>query len=98
MLLTNWLVVLRDRLWKSQHQSTRCRGKRRSHSAIPAMLEVLEPRRVMSAVAAVDDSYTVDQQQMMMVAAPVVMDVLANDTSSGGQMSIVSPNSMIPLW
>ncbi|HEY4262569.1 MAG TPA: Ig-like domain-containing protein, partial [Schlesneria sp.] len=89
MLLFNWLVGLRNRLQlltRTSPVSTRRRNQPRS--SVAAMVEILEPRRVMSAVAAVDDSYQVQAQAM--AAPPILLDVLVNDTSTGGAMTITS--------
>ncbi len=59
MLLFNWLVALRNRLGFNTQARFKVAPRRRAQSlsSIAAMVEVLEPRRVMSAVAAVNDSY-----------------------------------------
>ena len=91
-MLLNWLLGLRDRLMRLTKRQPKIvlRGRRSQQSNVAAMIEVLEPRRVMSAVAAVDDSYQIQQQQQMMTAPPILLDVLANDTSTGGPLSITS--------
>lgn len=57
------------------------------------MIESLEPRRVMSAIAAVDDNYQVQQSGVMTMGAPFVFDVLANDATDDGLLTIASAQS-----
>ena len=87
-MLLNWLAGLRNHLWPLRQRS-KITGHRRPRSPRVAQIEVLESRRVLSSVSAVSDNYQTQQDQMMM-ASPVVMDVLANDDSTGGALSIVS--------
>lgn len=61
MLLFHWLASVRNRLrlsryFGSQRKLSRPRGRHNVYSCVPAMVESLEPRRVMSAVSAVDDA------------------------------------------
>ena len=87
-MLLNWLAGLRNHLLLLRQRS-KITGHRRPRSPRVAQIEVLEARRVMSSVSAVSDNYQTQQDQMMM-APPVVMDVLANDDSTGGALSISS--------
>lgn len=56
------------------------------------MIEVLEPRRVMSAVSAVDDSFVLQPTE---TPSPVVLDVLSNDLSALGNLSFSAVGSVL---
>ncbi len=86
MLLFNWLASVRQRLslsryFRSSRQKTRPRVRPGRFSSVAAMVDMLEPRRLMSVVSAVDDSYMVQAEA---TPTPVTLDVLSNDFSDYG--------------
>ncbi|MEI8020656.1 MAG: IPT/TIG domain-containing protein, partial [Schlesneria sp.] len=90
MVLQNWLSGLfgrmRQRVQRRRIASSRLRISRLSDVA--ATVERFEPRIVLSAISAMNDSYSV--QSMMGSSTPTVLDVLANDTGGTGSLSISS--------
>ena len=100
MLLSNWLGQLSSGLRKLGNRgggrlSADTRPRRRRDtlgSTVPAVIEVLEPRRVMSAVSAVDDSFVVQPTE---TPSPVVLDVLSNDLSAMGNLSFSAVGSVM---
>ena len=95
MLLFNWLASVRNRLrvsryFGSRRERTRPRGRRDVHSRVPAMIEVLEQRCVLSAVGAIDDVFTVSVSGS---SQPTQLNVLANDFSSAGGLQLSAVGS-----
>src|SRR5690349_12298907 len=87
MAITDWLADVKLRLGIVRR--SRLRGRKREMSSTPAMVQVLEPRRLLS-VNAVNDTFTVTNSGP--APMPVQLNVLANDTSTpaGQTISITS--------
>jgi hypothetical protein len=90
MALTDWLADVKLRL--GMRRRPKLRGRLRDLSSTPAMVQMLEPRRLLS-VNAVNDTFTVANSGP--APMPVQLNVLANDTSTPAGQSI-SLTSVMP--
>src|SRR5262245_45548146 len=90
MVIRHWLASFNFRLTVSRKtcRLRRRRPRRFVQSAIPAMVEVVEAKQLLTATA-VSDSYQVNP-----MAGTVTLDVLANDSSTAGSLHITSFGSV----
>ncbi|MDZ4683562.1 MAG: hypothetical protein SH850_00645 [Planctomycetaceae bacterium] len=91
MSFGDWLQQLRTGSW-TPSKARRLRRPRHGR-ANPAVVQIqaLEPRRLLTGVTAVDDSYSVTLPADM--PEPVTLDVLANDDGNGETPAITSVTS-----
>ncbi len=90
MVLQYWLSGLFGRM-RRRVQRRRIVTSRQPPSRLSqgsAMVEMLEPRIVLSPIIAINDSYSV--QSTIGSSTPTVLDVLANDSGGTGTLSIAS--------
>lgn len=93
MLIFNWLAFVRFRLQgiaSRRRRPGRHRSLRNQHTKLPAAIENFEPRRLLSAMA-MADSYQIAQS---MYPQSVILDVLANDYTTSGPLTITSFGSV----
>ena len=90
MVLQNWLSGLFGRMKRRgvrrRFLTSRQWPSRLRHGS--AVIEMLEPRIVLSPIVVMNDSYSV--QSTMGSSTPTVLDVLANDTCATGTLAISS--------
>lgn len=86
MVIQHWLSRLFARLQRrvTHRRVISVRRRKLNHRRVATAVELFEPRQLLSATA-VPDSYQVNQSSN---PQPLTMDVLANDYSSYGSMSI----------
>ena len=93
MVIQPWLSLLfvgiHKRLRSGQNVSARKRPTKCHH--VPAAIEMLEERRMLTAIIAVSDSYVVPMNPGS--AAPTTLNVLANDSGGSGGLFIESVSS-----
>ena len=95
MVLFNWLGRLASGLFKlakrggaGASRGSRMRRRVRNDSHVAA-IERLEPRQLLSAIMVVDDSFQLPQQSPL-GAPSIVLEVLGNDSSVTGGLTITS--------